>query len=71
MNAKAAEKERKEIKTLQYQCEECSTEFCLLDNKVVCPSCGSQDLSHMVIIYKEDDPEIEGMMTRADLHAGD
>lgn len=59
------------FKSVQYECEDCGIIFCLLDSMAICPSCGSRDLSHMVIVYKEDDPELAEMYTSVDWQAGD
>ncbi len=56
---------------IEYQCQECFTEFCLLSGHVSCPNCASTDLNHMVIIYADDDPDYHEMLTQADLRAGD
>lgn len=56
---------------VEYQCQDCFTEFCLISKQVSCPNCSSNDLSHMVIIYTDDDPETHEMLTQADWRAGD
>lgn len=56
---------------IEYQCQECFTEFCLIKGRVDCPNCGSTDLGKMVCIYAEDDPGYFEMLTQADLRAGD
>jgi hypothetical protein len=56
---------------IEYQCQECFTDFCLISNIVSCPNCDSTDLSKMVCIYADDDPSYFEMLTQADLRAGD
>jgi len=56
---------------IEYQCQECFTDFCLISMNVNCPSCGSNDLAKMVCIYAEDDPIYDEMLTKADRAAGD
>lgn len=58
-------------KTVQYECEDCEIIFCLLDHLVVCPSCGSKDLRRLVIVYKENDSELDQMYSESDWSAGD
>ena len=71
MNAKLAETHSKTSGQIYYECEDCDIAFCLLDEVLVCPNCGSKDLTHMVIIYKENDPILENMLSDKELHAGD
>lgn len=56
---------------IEYQCQECFTDFCLISMEITCPNCCSKDLSKMVCIYQEDDPNYDEMLTKADIRAGD
>jgi len=57
---------------IEYQCQQCFTDFCLIAKDIRCPNCDSQDLSQMVLIYMDDDAEeIQEMFTKADWRAGD
>ena len=56
---------------IEYQCQACFTDFCLISTRVKCPNCDSSDLSQMVCIYQDDDPAYYEMLTQADLRAGD
>ncbi len=63
---------KKKVQTsVQYHCQNCITDFCLIDRNIRCPNCESQDLSQMVIIYQEPDTDMDYMMTKDDWKAGD
>jgi Zn finger protein HypA/HybF involved in hydrogenase expression len=57
--------------SIQYYCERCDSDFCLLDSDVCCPTCKSRDLNSLVIIYQEHDSDLDCMYSPVDWRAGD
>lgn len=70
MIADGLTKEDKKLQTY-YLCERCETEFCLIQDEIVCPTCGTTDLKKMVVIYKDYDPTFDEMFPKKELQAGD
>ena len=55
----------------QFECQGCGRLFCLLDGNLICPGCASTNLGELVVVYKDDDPELAEYVTEEDINAGD
>lgn len=54
-----------------YQCQECEEVFSVIGIIKHCPGCFMEESTNLIILHAEHDPEMDEMLTKQDIAAGD